>query len=304
MRVLNGEQSRWPVLFAFGMIVVFALGADARAQQPAPMVKIGLPANLFRDIPRTTVDFLMPTFSKLMQSETGLRGETVVLKGGDEVGQQLADNKVQLAVFHGFEFAWAQNKHKDLRPLVIAVSQNPKLSAQVIVANNSSVTKLEDLQGQKIAIPRGTREHAHLFLSRRTQRLGHKQENFFGTITKPPTVAMALDEVANGRVQATVVDSAAWDSYKWLNPGNAAKLRSLVQSEIFPTGVIAYKEGGLPAADLKKFKDGLTSAHERPAGVQLMQLWKMNRFEEIPADYHQLLAEIARAYPPPIGDEP
>src|SRR5260370_32159146 len=127
MRVLNGEQSRWPVLFAFGMIVVFALGADAGAQQPAPMVKIGLPADLCRDIRRTTVDFLMRTFSKLMQSETGLRGETVVLKGGDEVGQQLADNKVQLAVFHGFEFAWAQNKHKDLRPLVIAVSQNPKL---------------------------------------------------------------------------------------------------------------------------------------------------------------------------------
>src|SRR5260370_31580614 len=107
MRVLNGEQSRWPVLYAFGMIVVFALGADARAQQPAPMVKIGLPANLFRDIPRTTVDFLMPTFSKLMQSETGLRGETVVLKRGDEGGQPLADNKVQPADFHRLEFACA-----------------------------------------------------------------------------------------------------------------------------------------------------------------------------------------------------
>src|SRR5258708_30796423 len=99
MRVLNGERSRWPVLFVFGMIVVFAQGTDARAQQPAPKVKIGLPANLFRDIPRTTVDFLMPTFSKLMQAETGLRGETVVVKGGDEIGQQLADNKRQLAIF-------------------------------------------------------------------------------------------------------------------------------------------------------------------------------------------------------------
>jgi ABC-type phosphate/phosphonate transport system substrate-binding protein len=303
MRVSNGERSRWPILFAFGLIVVFAPGA-VHAQQGAPKVKIGLPANLFRDIPRATIDFLMPTFAKLMQAETGVHGEAILLAGPDEVGAQLADNKVQLAVFHGFEFAWAQNKHKELRPLVIAVSQNPTLTAEVVVAKDSSITRLEDLQGQKIAIPKGTREHARLFLARRTQRLGHRQEKFFAAITTPQTVAAALEDVANGRVQAIVVDGAALANYKWANPGKAAKLRTLVQSETFPTGVIAYREGGMSQADLKKFKDGLLGAHERADGQQLMQLWKMTKFEEIPVDYHQLLSNIVQAYPPPIGDEP
>ena len=71
----------------------------------------------------------------------------------------------------------------------------------------------------------------------------------------------------------------------------------------FPTGVIAYKQGNVPEVSLTKFRDGLTSAHLKPEGLQLIMLWKLNRFDVVPADYSQMLADIVRAYPPPIGDE-
>jgi ABC-type phosphate/phosphonate transport system substrate-binding protein len=233
-----------------------------------------------------------------MESQTGVRGKPVLLSGGDEVSKQLSENKVQLAVYHGHEFAWAQTKYKDLKPLVVAVSQGTKLTAQVIVAKDSPITKLEDLQDQKLGMPRGTREYARLFVSRRCRSIGHRQEKFFSGITTPPNMVASLDDVLNGRIQAAVVDGAAWENYQWLNPANAGKLRSLMKSEPFPTGVIVYKEGGLPASELKKFKDGLMTAHQRHEGLQLMMLWKMSRFEEVPADYQQTLSEIARAYPP------
>ena len=101
-----------------------------------------------------------------------------------------------------------------------------------------------------------------------------------------------------------MVDSVAWENYQWMNPAKAAKLKLLMQSEAFPTGVIAYREGSMPEAELKKFRDGLTTAHQRPEGMQLMMLWKMKGFDVVPADYQQTLAEIAKAYPPPIGEEP
>jgi ABC-type phosphate/phosphonate transport system substrate-binding protein len=247
----------------------------------------------------------MPTFNKLMEKQTGVRGEIVMLKGADEVGQELSDHKVQLAVFHGYEFAWAQAKHPNLRPLVVAIKQNSKLSAQVVVASDTKIDKLDDLRGQPVAIPRGTPEHCRLFLSRRTRAIGQRQEKFFGKFTTPVHVAAALDDVASGKVKATVVDSVAWENYQWMNPGRARKLRSLMKSENFPTGVIAYSDGGMPVADLQKFKEGLTTAHKRPEGLQLMMLWKMNRFESVPPDYQQTLADIAKAYPPPNnGDEP
>lgn len=303
MLVLRWGRLRWlvPVFFC---AVVLVPDRDARAEETPPPIKIGLPANLFRDIPKFTLDALLPTFGKLMESQTGLKGEPVVLTGANEVTQQLIDNKVQFGVYHGFEFAWAQSKNNQLKPLVIAVNQSPKLTAQLIVASDSKVDKLEDLMGQKFAIPRGTREHARLFIGRRIRNIGQRQEKFFSQVTTPPHVAAALEDVASGKVQATVVEGVAWENFKFTFPGRAAKLKTLMQSESFPTGVIAYKEGGIRDADLKKFKDGLTTAHSRQEGLQLMMLWKMSRFDVVPADFQQLLTETVRAYPPPIGDEP
>jgi ABC-type phosphate/phosphonate transport system substrate-binding protein len=285
------------------LIGLVLVGAPAPAGDPVH-VRIGFPATLFRDIPRNTIESLMPTYTQLIQNQTGLRGQPVLLNGAVEVTQQLADNKIQLGVFHGFEFAWAKQKHEDLKPLVMAVYQQPKLTAQVIVAKDNPARNLEDLKGQAMAVPRGTREHCRLFLNRTCRRIGHRQEKFFGSLTSPPTVAAALDDVAAGRSTAVVVDGSAWESYKWVNPGRAARLRPLVQSEAFPSGVIAYKNGILPASELKRYEDGLTSAHQRPDGMQLMLLWRMSRFEPVPADYDQMLANIAKAYPPPIGEEP
>lgn len=303
MFVLFRTRLRWAVLVL--LLIPAFLPAPEAAADDSPPVKIGLPANLFRDIPKFTIDALMPTFTKLMESQTGIRGQIVMLKNGEEVSKQLNDNTIQYAVFHGFEFAWAQHKHKELKPLVIAIAnQSPKLTAQVLVASDSSFAKLDDLKGQKLAIPRGTREHCRLFLSRRLHGIGHHQDKFFSSETTPVNIATALEDVMAGKVQATVVDGAAWENFKWLNPAKASKLRSLIQSEFFPTGVIAYKEGNVAEKDLKKFRDGLTSAHQRPEGLQLMMLWKMNRFDVVPADYPQLLADTVRAYPPPIGDEP
>jgi ABC-type phosphate/phosphonate transport system substrate-binding protein len=243
-------------------------------------------------------------FTKLIESQTGVKGQPVLLSGPEEVRQQLIEGKIQLAVFHGFEYAWAQSKSPELHPLVIAISQNsPKLTAQIIVADGSAVNKLEDLQGKQLAIPSGTREHCRLFVSRRCRSIGHRFDKFFDRITKPNNVGAALDDVAAGRVHATVVDGSAWESYKWARPVEARRLRTLLQSEPFPTGVVVYKQGVLPEPILKKFKDGLSVAHQNVEGKQLMNLWKLTRFDNIPNDYQDTLNNIVKAYPPPIGDE-
>jgi ABC-type phosphate/phosphonate transport system substrate-binding protein len=290
------------ILLGFGLIACLP-AKPTMAEEPRP-VQIGLPQTLFKDVPKSLMEALMPTFKKLMERQMGKPGDVMLLSGADEVGRDLGDGKVQLGVFHGFEFAWAQTKNPDLRPLVIAVKQNQKLNAQVIVASNSSYEKLEDLKDQPIAIAHGTPEHARLFLSRRTQRIGHRMEKFFGPRSTPQNVVLALDDVINGKAKATVVDGAAWENYCWMNPARAAKLKPLIKSEDFPAGVIAYKQGGLTDADIKRFRDGLTTAHENSMGMQLMMLWKMKRFDVVPADYQQTLTNIAKAYPPPIGDEP
>src|SRR5437870_3775925 len=119
-------------LIALGLSAVCAawLSANRSGAEPATpskLVRIGLVNSLFRETPPSLINILSKPLKTLMESQTGLTGNLEL--GGDAIalGQALKDNKVQLGVFHGFEFAWARLHHPNLKPLVIAVSQTKAL---------------------------------------------------------------------------------------------------------------------------------------------------------------------------------
>jgi ABC-type phosphate/phosphonate transport system substrate-binding protein len=271
----------------------------AEPAAPAGAVQIGMVHSLFRDVPAPLVQVLMRPFAALMEAQTGMAGRLVVGDDAVSLGQQLADNKVQLAVFHGFEFAWARQQHADLRPLLIAVNQVHHLRALVLVRGDCKAAGLADLKGKCLALPRGTREHCHLFLERRCQQCGRKPADLFTRTATPPNAEDALDDLVDNDVQAAVVDQLAFDCFKRRKPGRAAALRVLLRSEVFPAAVIAYVPGTLTADSLDHFRDGMMSANKNATGRQLLTLWKLTAFEPVPEDYDATLAGIVKAYPPP-----
>src|SRR4051812_26542990 len=99
--------------------VLLRFPAAAAESSPPRAVRIGLVGSLFRDTSEPMVKVMLGPFKALMESQTGARSELVVVKEVDGLGTQLNDGKVQLAVFHGFEFAWARLKYPELRPLMI-----------------------------------------------------------------------------------------------------------------------------------------------------------------------------------------
>jgi ABC-type phosphate/phosphonate transport system substrate-binding protein len=276
-----------------------ANAADRVAQ--GDLVRIGMIGSLFRDVPPGTVMVMMQPFGMLMKSQTGVNGE--IIPGGDvgQLGQQLSDNKLQLAVFHGFEFAWARLKHPELRPLVVAINEQYHLHAQLVVAADSPAACLHDLEGKTLALPHQTREHCFLYLQRRCLDCKKPPESLFSKITNPPNVEDALDDVVDGVVQVAVVDGVALDCYKRRKPGRFVRLKVVERSEPFPAAVIAYRPGVLDEATLNRFRDGMINANKNPLGKQLLTLWKLTGFEPIPADYEQTLAATAKAYPPEPG---
>jgi len=285
-----------------GLLSLPSTGVEAeRAAEPAravERVRIGMINTLFRDTPQATVMAMMRPFGVIMEAQTGVRGELV--PGGDveALGRQLADGTLQLAVFHGIEFAWARKKHPELRPLVIAINQSRFLSAHVLVKSDSKVLALADLHEKEIAIPNQTREHCHLFLQRHCPE--PKLTSFFCKVTNPPNVEEALDDVIDGVVQCTVVDGVSLECYKRRKPGRAAKLRIVQSSEVFPAAVVAYRPGILDEATLKRFRDGMMNANRTIMGRQMLTLWKLTAFEEVPQDYEKVLSEIVKSYPPPL----
>ncbi len=288
------------------LVPAAALAAAALLLSPTPDagaaaerdVRIGLVGSLFRHIPSTMIEVISRPLKVLMQSQTGVSGELHVAGDAFALAEKLKDNKVELGVFHGFEFAWVRQKHPELRPLVIVVCNHRELHAHLVIHKSCEASCCEDLKGKVLALPHMSREHCHLYVERRCAG-GADPRKYFSEVCVPPQAESALDDVVEGSAQATVVDRAALDDYQKRKPARCSRLRVLSQSETFPAAVVAYRPGTLDGATLQRFRAGLLDAHRNPRGKDLLKLCRITRFEDVPVDYDGLLADIARAYPPP-----
>jgi ABC-type phosphate/phosphonate transport system substrate-binding protein len=226
-----------------------------------------------------------------------LQGAVVTAGDAFDLGRRLNDREVALGVFCSFEFAWAQQKYPELRPLALAINHQSTQRALLVVRNDSTAKKLADLKGNTLALPRRTREHCVLFVDRECQALGTDAKEFFGTILNHSSIEDALDDILRDKVQAAVVDSVSLETYEQIKPGCFARLRILQESLPFPGVVVAYRQGGMDSSTLTKFRDGMITANQTARGRDLMALWKLTAFEEIPADFPNMMAAILKAYP-------
>jgi len=295
---MTGHRFIGWALLGTGLLGVLPLvGVQGGPQQGNAIVHIVLVSSLFRDVPSPMIEMAKQPFYNLMKAQTGLTGELVL--GGDalHVGQQLEKKNLQLAVFHGVEFAWAQERYPNLRPLVIAINRHRNVYAQVMVRNDTTFTQFADLKDKKVSLPRGSREHCHLFLQKLCKQAGSTPATFFAQTVAHANPEDALDDVLRGKVQAAIVDSVALECYAQVKSGCRARLKVLKQSELFPAVVIAYRQGSLDASTIEVFRKGMLSANKSASGRDLLAMWKLTGFEAIPNDFQQTLDNIRQAYP-------
>jgi ABC-type phosphate/phosphonate transport system substrate-binding protein len=290
----------WAALIvAAGLVGLVPPRSAAGDEEKISTVRIGLTCTLFRDTPDALVLTMMRPFRSLMEAQTGISGELVPGVKSDDLGQRLKDEKLQLAVFQGFEYAWARQKYPDLKPLMIAVNHQKYLHAYLVVRDDSGAAKLADLKARTIAVPRRSREHCHLFLDRRCEAAGKPTKEFFDKVFTPLTPEEAVDAVVNGQSDSALTDGCILDWYEKRKPERFAKLKVIETSEVFPATVVAYYGDTMDEATLRRFREGMLSAKDNPRSAQLMTLCQMTSFEPIPEDYDKVCKEIAKAYPPP-----
>jgi ABC-type phosphate/phosphonate transport system substrate-binding protein len=293
-------------IVAIGALLAGFPGWLAAAEKEPPKrasVRIGLIDSLFRDAPDSVRQAMMAPFKTLMESQTGIKGELDTAGTAHELGLKLNDNKVQLGVFSGVEFGWAQQEYPKLKPLMIAVNKHHELIAQMVILDDSKMKDFSELHNQTVAVPRGSRQHCHLFLEHCQQEARRQRPDFKIQVTTPAGTEAALDDLLRGKVQACVVDGAVLESYQREKPGNYKKLKTLKKSEPFPPGVVAYVPGVLDEDTLTRFRKGMMRANETAVGKQLLTMSGVTGFENVPADYQRMVNEIVKRYPPPTSQE-
>lgn len=140
-----------------------------------------------------------------------------------------------------------------------------------------------------------------MFLSKRAIDEGSELAVFFPKMNTSETIEDSFDDVVDGKFQAVVVDQAALDAYKERKPGRFKQLKVIERSQPFPPIVIASYNAVLDPATLAKFKKGLLTAASKEKGETLLTLSHLTAFENIPADFDQVLANTRKTYPKEIG---
>jgi ABC-type phosphate/phosphonate transport system substrate-binding protein len=109
----------------------------------------------------------------------------------------------------------------------------------------------------------------------------------------------ALDDVALGNADATVVDAIAYAAWCKNKPRKARSVKVLAESEPFPCAVIACNAGKFDDATVERFRSALLNARNSSVGQKLLEIIRITGFEVVPNDFNAQLTEIARLYPPP-----
>jgi ABC-type phosphate/phosphonate transport system substrate-binding protein len=238
------------------------------------------------------------TLKGFIKDETGLNNEVIRRDNWQEVADELARGRLHLALFQGYEFAWAQERHPGIRALALGVNVYTYPTACVVARRNNPAEDFAGLRRQTLALPITSHGYLGLFVERQSEAAGKTAQTFFSKITFPDNVEDALDDVVDGKVQFAVIDRAALEAYRRRKPGRFNRLREVVRSQPFPPAVVAYYQTGLDEANRRRFKEGLLGAVSKERGEMLLTLCRLTGFETPRADFGRVVADTRKAYPP------
>jgi ABC-type phosphate/phosphonate transport system substrate-binding protein len=288
-------------LFLIGTTIpwILLLAGPSGGEESARIVKIGLVDSLTEGIPPAFTQVAMRPFKALMETQIGMTGEVVNAGDAIALAGKLHDDKVQVGVFHGHEYAWAKQKYPSLKAIALCVNKTMQTKVHLLVRADSPAESYADLKNKAISVPLLGRAICRLYLERRCVKPGIGPDKFYERVEKPLATADALEDLVEGDVAAAIVDAASWNDYTRNFPARARRLRILADSEPFPCGVIACYPGKFSDAQMRKFSAGLLAAPTTTRGKDTLRTLRITAFELPPANHDVMLQAIVKAYPPP-----
>jgi ABC-type phosphate/phosphonate transport system substrate-binding protein len=287
---------------AAALVALLLVAGPSRAdtEQP-PVLHIGATEAVVEEsIPEGSDETAVEaTYREFMQAMTGFGSDIVALENHEILAERLASGKLQLGVFMGYEFAWAQARHPKLKILAVSVNHHSYQYPALVVRRDGPVSDLADLQGKRLALPRMGQGYGRLFVAAQSRLAGQDPNAFLAHIDSFEDAETPLDDVVDETQQAAVVDRLSLEAYQRRKPGRFARLKTLSESPPMPPALIAYYDGNLDAETVTRLRDQLTRAHEQIQGEQLLMLFRLTRFARPSGDFKRVLAETRNTYPEP-----
>lgn len=281
---------------SFGMTV-----PQSWATEPAAELKMGLPQTMFKDVSPTLVKVATKLFVDVIQEKADVKVSVEVVADYTILAEMLQSGKLDLGVFHGFEYAWVKDM-PGLIPLVATIPNCGKVQACLVVHTESRIREIKDLKGACVLVPKASKAHCLMYLDRLREKLPHGD-------CSPSKVAgltpeEAFGKVATGTAEAVIVDISALKALENNVPGCYKQLKVLAQSAELPCAVVVYRKAAFDASTAKRIRGGLIDCVKTPIGKTLMLFWELKGFEDVSPAYLERVDRSLKAYPPPMITSP
>lgn len=273
------------------------LVARAGEKEAAPIVQMGMIQSLFRGSETGALLAQTSPLGDMLLSQTDMKGQVSVVSEPEELVQQVNKGDLHIAVIHGIEYAWVRDKYPDVKPLVLAVNRDVQLKALILVRDDSKIQNLADLHGKTFSFPRRAFNHVYLYLHRAIQDAGFDPTAFFAPSPTPASNEHAIESVVDGTTDGTIIDAVSWSVYCQRKPGRAKKLRAIQESGWFPTATVVYNAKNSDPKLTEKVREALIKSNETVLGRQMLTLWRLTQFSQVPNNYDGLLTSVVKTYP-------
>jgi phosphonate transport system substrate-binding protein len=269
----------------------------AGEKEATPIVQMGMIQSLFRGSETGALLAQTSPLGDMLLSQSDMKGQVSVVTDPDELVQQVQKGDLHIAVIHGIEYAWVRDKYPDVKPLVLAVNRDVQLKALILVREDSKIQSLADLHGKPFSFHRRAFNHVYLYLHHAIQEAGFEPTAYFAPSPTPANNDQAIESVIDGTTDGTIIDAVSWSVYCQRKPGRAKRLRAIQESGWFPTATVIYNAKNCDPKLMDKVREALLNSNKNMLGRQMLTLWRLTQFSEIPKEYEPLLASSVKAYP-------
>src|SRR5437762_1682777 len=131
---------------------------------PARQHRVGTSGTLTSTTENAKEKGALESLRDFIKTETGMDNQIVRQKDWRELADKMSKKELDVGVFQGFEYAWAQEKHAGLKPLALAVNVHRYPVAYVVAKKDNKAADFAGLQGQSICLPNTGQRYLKLFI--------------------------------------------------------------------------------------------------------------------------------------------
>lgn len=161
----------------------------------------------------------------------------------------------------------------------------------VIVRANAPFQGFEDLRGRSFALVDPLSLSGRAWVLWELRRRDQDPRRFFREVRYSGSHDRSIEWVLEGEVDAAAVDSLIVEHLRRTRPKEMEELRVLLASEAFPSPPIVAS-GSLPAGLQHRLQDILTTLHQEPEGIEILEGLGIRGFRAVDPEAYRQVSEI------------